>query len=156
SSLTTGMTSAARCAALPSPVYRRLTERRFPRGRPHNRSGLERKSRDQARLAQFCQLPEYCWCWVLASRPRQSSADRRLAHAAPRSSAARRHDDRLDGGHLGDAHRVVGVEIGLLDAAVFHRALLIEHEQAQPRLPTANGLRFYNPKRRHSTLGYLS
>src|SRR5262249_39400695 len=38
-------------------------------------------------------------------------ADRRLANAAPRGSAARRHDDRFDLGHFGDAHRVVGVEI---------------------------------------------
>ena len=34
--------------------------------------------------------------------------------------------DRFDLRHLGDAHRVVGVEVGLLDAAVLDRALLVE------------------------------
>src|SRR5215467_10239468 len=53
-------------------------------------------------------------------------ADRRLAHAAPGVAAAGRDDNRFDLWHFGDAHRVVGVEVGLLDAAVLDRALLIE------------------------------
>ena len=52
-------------------------------------------------------------------------ADRRLADAAP--EPAGRHDDRLDLRHLRDPHRVVRVEVLLLDAAVLDRALL--HEQ---------------------------
>src|SRR5436190_735025 len=50
--------------------------------------------------------------------------NRRLADAAP--EPARRHDNALDLGHVADAHRVVAVEVGLLDAAVLYRALLVE------------------------------
>src|SRR6476660_975837 len=39
--------------------------------------------------------------------------DSRFADAAPES--ARRHDDRLDLRHVADAHRIVSVEVGLLD-----------------------------------------
>src|SRR5215475_1183237 len=53
-------------------------------------------------------------------------ADRRLTHPAPGIAATGREDDRFDLGHLGDAHRVVVVEVGLLDAAVLDGALLIE------------------------------
>src|SRR5262245_40805901 len=56
----------------------------------------------------------------------RGDADGRLAHPAPGVAAPGRHQDRFDLGHLRDAHRVVGVEIGLLDAAVLDGALLIE------------------------------
>src|SRR6267154_2099030 len=56
---------------------------------------------------------------------RSGDADRRLADAAPHRSA-RRHEDGFHFRHLRDAHRVVLVEVGLLDAAVLHRALLEE------------------------------
>ena len=55
---------------------------------------------------------------------RPCDADRRLADATP--EAATRHDDRFDLRHLGDAHRVVRIEILLLDASVLDRTLLIE------------------------------
>src|SRR5437867_4528553 len=55
---------------------------------------------------------------------RRGYADRRLADAAP--EPAGRHDDRLDLRHLRDLHRVVGVEVRLLHAAVLDRALLKE------------------------------
>src|SRR5262245_12345286 len=54
----------------------------------------------------------------------RSHADRRLAHAAPEPAGW--HDDRLDFRHLRDLHRVVGVEVRLLDAAILDRALLQE------------------------------
>src|SRR6266568_8134488 len=50
--------------------------------------------------------------------------DRWLAHTAPESAG--RHDNRLDLRHLADAHRVVAVEVCLLYAAIFDRALLVE------------------------------
>src|ERR1700722_8783069 len=55
---------------------------------------------------------------------RPCDADRRLAYATP--EGATRHDDRFDLRHLGDAHRVVRIEILLLDASVLDRTLLIE------------------------------
>ena len=60
-----------------------------------------------------------------------TGADRRFAHATPRLAATGRHDDRFHHGHFGDAHRIVGVEVGLLDAAVLDRALAIE-QRRQP------------------------
>src|SRR5207244_9289745 len=66
---------------------------------------------------------------VRVQHRRGGHADRRLAHAAP--EPAGRHDDRLDLRHLRDAHRIVGVEVRLLDAAVLDRALLHE-ETRQP------------------------
>src|SRR5260221_7478873 len=69
---------------------------------------------------------------ALAGRPvervqhrRRRDADRRLADAAP-DRAAGRQEDGFHFRHLRDAHRVVLVEIRLLDAAVLHRALLEE------------------------------
>src|SRR5262249_39427128 len=56
---------------------------------------------------------------------RRRDADRRLADSAP-DRATRRHDDALHLRHLRDAHRVVVVEVRLLDASVLHRALLEE------------------------------
>src|SRR2546427_5507062 len=53
---------------------------------------------------------------------RRGDADRRLADAAPHGSTGR-HQDRFHFRHLRDAHRVVLVEVRLLDAAVLHRAL---------------------------------
>src|SRR5438876_9691168 len=50
-------------------------------------------------------------------------ADRRLADAAP-DRASGRHQDGFHFRHLRDAHRVVLVEVRLLDAAVLHRTLL--------------------------------
>src|ERR1041384_5513234 len=67
---------------------------------------------------------------------RRGDADRRLADAAPDRSAGR-HQDGLHFRHLRDAHRVVLVEVRLLDAPVLHRALLEEssgeaiHERAR-------------------------
>src|SRR6266446_7391103 len=58
---------------------------------------------------------EHCGC---------GDADRRLADATPESAGW--HNDRLDLGHLRDAHRVVVIEVGLLDAAVLDGALLVE------------------------------
>src|SRR5712692_1673085 len=55
-------------------------------------------------------------------------ADRRLADAAP-DRAAGRHEDGLDLRHLRDAHRVVLVEVLLLDASVLDRALLEEERR---------------------------
>src|SRR5712692_6595873 len=73
---------------------------------------------------------------ALAGRPvervqhrRRRDADRRLADAAP-DRAAGRQKDGFHFWHLRDAHRVVLVEIRLLDAAVLHRALL-EKERRQ-------------------------
>src|SRR5438132_13493738 len=67
---------------------------------------------------------------ALAGRPvervhhrRRGDADRRLADSAPHGSTGR-HQDRFHFRHLRDAHRVVLVEVRLLDAAVLHRALL--------------------------------
>src|SRR6266571_8281661 len=67
---------------------------------------------------------------ALAGRPvvrvhhrRCRDADRRLADPAP-DRASGRHQDGFHFRHLRDAHRVVLVEVGLLDAAVLHRALL--------------------------------
>src|SRR6266576_3819332 len=54
---------------------------------------------------------------------RRGDADRRLADAAP-DRAAGRHQDGFHFRHLRDAHRVVLVEVRLLDAAVLDRALL--------------------------------
>src|SRR5437762_9346407 len=54
---------------------------------------------------------------------RRGDADRRLADAAP-DRASGRHQDGLHLRHLCDAHRVVLVEVRLLDATVLHRALL--------------------------------
>ncbi len=54
-------------------------------------------------------------------------ADRRLADTAP--EAAARHDDRLNLRHLADPHRIVGIEVRLLDTAVLDGAPAIE----QPR-----------------------
>src|SRR6516165_2915613 len=56
----------------------------------------------------------------------RGDADRRLADAAPGVAASGWHEDRLDLGHFGDAHRVVVIEVGLLDAALLDGALLIE------------------------------
>src|SRR6266700_4787453 len=73
---------------------------------------------------------------ALAVRPvervqhrRRRDADRRLADSAPDGSTGR-HQDGFHFRHLRDAHRVVLVEIRLLDAAVLHRALL-EKERRQ-------------------------
>src|SRR6266705_3350980 len=73
---------------------------------------------------------------ALAGRPvervqhrRRRDADRRLADSAPDGSTGR-HEDGLHFRHLRDAHRVVLVEIRLLDAAVLHRAFL-EKESRQ-------------------------
>src|SRR6266704_943281 len=67
---------------------------------------------------------------ALAGRPvervqhrRRRDADRRLADAAP-DRAAGRQEHGFHFRHLRDAHRVVLVEVRLLDAAVLHRALL--------------------------------
>src|SRR5262250_1401796 len=54
----------------------------------------------------------------------RGDADRRLADAAPETAGW--HDDRFDLRHLGDAHRVVIIEVGLLDATVLDRAFLVE------------------------------
>src|SRR5437773_4780254 len=54
---------------------------------------------------------------------RRGDADRRLADAAPDRASAR-HQDGFHFRHLRDAHRVVLVEVRLLDAAVLDRALL--------------------------------
>jgi hypothetical protein len=51
-------------------------------------------------------------------------ADRRLADATPETAGW--HDDRFDLGHLRDAHRVVTVEVRLLDTIVLDRAFLVE------------------------------
>src|SRR5437867_6450514 len=59
---------------------------------------------------------------------RRRDADRRLADAAPHRSAGR-HEDRFHFRHLRDAHRVVLVEVRLLDAAVLHRALLAKERR---------------------------
>ena len=56
----------------------------------------------------------------------RGDADRRLADAAPGVAASGWHEDRFDFRHFGDAHRVVVIEVGLLDAAVLDGALLIE------------------------------
>ena len=60
--------------------------------------------------------------WPVAGKERVEHSrcgyeDRRLADAVPES--ARSHNDRFDFGHLSDPHRVVGIEVGLLDAAAF-------------------------------------
>src|SRR4029078_1681136 len=55
---------------------------------------------------------------------RSGDEDCRLTDAAP--EAPRRHDNALHLRHVADAHRVVAIEIGLLDGALFNRALLIE------------------------------
>src|SRR6267143_5804242 len=67
---------------------------------------------------------------ALAGRPvervhhrRRGDADRRLADAAPHGSTGW-HQDGFHFRHLRDAHRVVLVEVRLLNAAVLHRALL--------------------------------
>src|SRR5438552_10138010 len=49
--------------------------------------------------------------------------DRRLSDAAP--EAARRHHDRFDLRHLADAHHVVVVEVGLLDATILYGTLAV-------------------------------
>src|SRR6476646_5533311 len=54
----------------------------------------------------------------------RGDADRRLADATPETAGW--HDDRFDLRHLGDAHRVVIIEVGLLDAALLDGAFLIE------------------------------
>src|SRR5437660_9774504 len=58
----------------------------------------------------------------------RGDADRRLADSAP-DRAAGRHEDGLHLRHLRDAHRVVLVEVRLLDAAVLHRAFLEEERR---------------------------
>src|SRR5215212_11182030 len=55
---------------------------------------------------------------------RCSHADRWLPDAAPETAA--RHHDRFDLRHLVDPHRIVGVEIGLLDPAILHGAAAVE------------------------------
>ena len=55
---------------------------------------------------------------------RRSNGDCRLADAAPEATA--RHHDRFHLRHLADPHRIIGVEVGLLDAAVLDRAAAIE------------------------------
>src|SRR5665647_1257799 len=54
-------------------------------------------------------------------------ADGRLADAAP--EPAGRHDDALYLWHFGDPHRVVAVEISLLDVAVLDRAFAVEQRR---------------------------
>src|SRR5258708_193457 len=54
-------------------------------------------------------------------------ADGRLAYAAP--EAAARHDDRFDLRHFVDPHRIVGIEILLLDAAILDGASAIEQSR---------------------------
>src|SRR4029077_14751565 len=56
-------------------------------------------------------------------------ADGRLATAAPARGSARGRDDRFDLRHFGDAHRVVVVEVGLLDGAVLDCAFLVEQRR---------------------------
>src|SRR5437867_13371129 len=68
-------------------------------------------------------------CEIRVQHRRWCHTDRRLAHAAP--EPAGRHDDRLDLRHLRDPHRIVAVEVRLLDAAVLDRALLHEY-RGQP------------------------
>src|SRR5207248_3121223 len=51
-------------------------------------------------------------------------ADSRLANTAPESAA--RHHHRFHLRHLVDAHRIVSVEVGLLDAAVLDGAAAVE------------------------------
>src|SRR3954451_21869333 len=55
---------------------------------------------------------------------RRRDADGRLADAAPETAA--RHHYRFDLRHLVDAHRIVGVEVGLLDLAVLDGAAAVE------------------------------
>src|SRR6266566_6632986 len=61
---------------------------------------------------------------VRVEHGRRGYEDRRLADAAPETAGW--HEDRFDLRHLGDAHRVVIIEVGLLDAAVLDGAFLIE------------------------------
>src|SRR4029453_2252155 len=56
---------------------------------------------------------------------RRSHADRRLTNAAPRRAAGR-HDYRFDLRHIGDTHRIVGVEVRLLYGAILHGAFTVE------------------------------
>src|SRR5262249_35321249 len=53
-------------------------------------------------------------------------ADGRLTYAAPWILAARGHDDRFYLWHIGNPHRVVTIEVGLLDGSVLDGALLEE------------------------------
>src|SRR5215831_5314490 len=106
----------------PVPAPPLLADAERPAGRStHLRSSRERDivvlQRDRADALARCRKERI-------EHGRRSHEDRRLADAAPEST--RRHDDRFDFGHLSDPHRVVGIEVGLLDAAVFHGALAVE------------------------------
>src|SRR5947207_9770617 len=61
---------------------------------------------------------------VSVENGRSSHADRRLADASPEATA--RHQDRFHLRHLVDPHRIVGVEIRLLNAAILHGASAVE------------------------------
>src|SRR5262245_4934857 len=76
---------------------------------------------------------------VRVEHGRCGDADRRLADAAPET--ARRHEDRFDLRHLGDAHHVVAVEVLLLDASVLDRAAALE-QRGQPVGDRARNLPF--------------
>src|SRR5215212_538272 len=64
---------------------------------------------------------------VSVENGRSSHADCRLADASP--EAAARHQDRFHLRHLADPHRIVGVEIRLLDAAILHGASAVEQSR---------------------------
>src|SRR5262245_20356575 len=88
---------------------------RYSKRLRHSQIVVHQWERSDALAGRREDCVEHCGC---------GDADRRLADATP--EASRWHDDRLDLRHLRDAHRVVIIEVRLLDATVLDRALLVE------------------------------
>src|SRR5260370_26863707 len=119
-----------------------LTPRRHQRrlsassgvARPSAPSGIERRptrpprsvsSERNVLIAQRHRTDTLARCReVGVEHGRRRDADGRLADAPPKTAA--RHDDRFHLRHLGNPHRIVVVEIRLLDAAVLDGASAIE------------------------------
>src|SRR6516162_9704713 len=106
-------------------VKRRLFGRRFASSRKRDVVVLQRERADALARGRKVRI----------EHGGRGDADRRLADATPETAGW--HKGRFDLRHLGDAHRVVVIEVGLLDAAVLDGAFLIEqrgqavHERAR-------------------------
>src|SRR6202051_973353 len=126
-----GTAEAAADAAMPKAtslrVGRRVTSistiRKLER-RPRGRRSLVSGEGDVL-VPQRHRTDAFAGCREIGVEHRRSrNTDGRLANAAP--EAAARHHDRFHLRHFVDPHRIVVVQIALLDAAVLHGAAAIE------------------------------
>src|SRR5450432_255579 len=130
-----GSVSDAADAAMPRTTFLRVRRNAFmsifpeverrPKRPPPRVSGARVSGEGDVLVAQRHRANSFSRCREIGVQYRRSGdADGRLADPAP--EAAARHHDRFHLRHLADPHRIVGVEVGLLDAAVLHRAAAIE------------------------------